>query len=362
LSLLDGPRLDGDESGSPEGGQTRQTSTMRMLVFGGTLFVSRAIAVEAVERGHEVVCAVRGLSGAVPAGAAMLRVDRDDPHGLAQFAGEVFDAVVDTSIMSHRWVADALRMLADRAGHWTFVSSISVYADRATRGLGVDAPVHPPAVVHATLADRAADPDLYGRVKVANEDAVRNTVGERAFIVRPGLVTGPGDHTDRFGYWPMRFARGGRVVVPDVSEQPTQYIDVRDLAAWVIDAGERGLAGTFDAIGPAVPLPRLLADVALAVGSDAEPVPVKPALLDHTGIAPWSGPRSLPLWLPPELQGMTDHDAHASLEAGLRVRSLTYTVAAAMAEERTRGVDRERRAGLTPADEAELLALADAAE
>ena len=181
-------------------------------------------------------------------------------------------------------------------------------------------------------------------------------------FVRPGLVTGPGDHTDRFGYWPMRFARGGRVVVPDVSEQPTQHVDVRDLAVWVLDAAERRLIGTFDAIGPAVPLPGLLADVVLAVGSDAEPVPVKPALLVQAGINPWSGPRSLPLWLPPELHGMTDHDAHPALEAGLRVRSLTDTVAAALAEERARGVDRERLAGLTPADEAELLALADAAE
>jgi 2'-hydroxyisoflavone reductase len=344
------------------GRATRQTSVMRMLVFGGTLFVSRAIAVEAVARGHEVVCAARGLSGAVPAGAALERVDRDDPHGLASLAGQAFDAVVDTAIMSHRWVADALSVLADRAGHWTFVSSISVYADHATRGLGVDAPVHPPAAVHATLADRSADPDLYGRVKVASEDAVRNAVGNRAFIVRPGLVTGPGDHTDRFGYWPMRFARGGRVVVPDVSEQPTQHIDARDLAAWVLDAAERRLVGTFDAIGAAVPLPALLADVARAVGSDAEPLPVKPALLVQAGINPWSGPRSLPLWLPPELQGMTDHDAHPALEAGLRVRPLTNTVAAALAEERARGIDRERLAGLTPADEAELLELADAAE
>ena len=161
---------------------------------------------------------------------------------------------------------------------------------------------------------------------------------------------------------PVDVARGGRVVVPDVSEQPTQHIDVRDLAAWVLDAAERRRVGTFDAIGPAVPLPGPLADLARAVGSDAEPVPVKPALLVQAGINPWSGPRSLPLWLPPELQGMTDHDAHRALEAGLRVRPLTNTVATALAEERARGVDRGRLARLTPADEAELLELADAAE
>ncbi|HET6686966.1 MAG TPA: hypothetical protein VFH02_10625 [Jiangellaceae bacterium] len=101
--------------------------------------------------------------------------------------------------------------------------------------------------------------------------------------------------------------------------------------------------------------------MARAVGSDAEPVPVRPALLVQAGINPWSGPRSLPLWLPRELQGMTDHDARPAMEAGLRVRPLTDTVAAALAEERTRGVNRERLAGLTPADEAELLELADTA-
>src|SRR5262245_19332761 len=126
---------------------------MRMLVFVGTLFVSRALAVEAVERGHELVCAARGVSGAVPEGAALLRVDRDDPHGLPSLAGEAFDAVVETAIMSHRWVADALGVLADRAGHWTFVSSISVYAAHATRWLGVHVAVHPPAAVDAPLAD-----------------------------------------------------------------------------------------------------------------------------------------------------------------------------------------------------------------
>ncbi|MGH3431366.1 MAG: epimerase, partial [Thermocrispum sp.] len=181
---------------------------MRILVFGGTVLVSRAVATEAVRRGHDVVCAARGRSGPVPDGARLVPVDRDDQATLEPLAGERFDAVVDTSIMSHTWTADALRVLGEGAGHWAFVSSISVYAEHRTLGQRPGAPVLEPRPLHATLADRETDADLYGAIKVASENAVLAAF-PGAFVVRPGLVTGPGDHTDRFGYWPMRFARGG---------------------------------------------------------------------------------------------------------------------------------------------------------
>lgn len=329
---------------------------MRILVFGGTVFVSKAIAAEAVRRGHDVVCAARGTSGSVPEGAKLLRVDRDVPDGLVALEGERFDAVVDTSIMSHRWVADALRVLAGNVAHWTFVSSISVYADTVTHGQRPGAPVLEPRPVHATLADRADDPYLYGAVKVASENAVLDALGERAFVVRPGLVTGPGDHTDRFGYWPMRFARGGRVLVPDVPGHPAQYIDVRDLAAWVVDAAEQRLSGTFDGVGPSEPLPDLLAAIAQTVGGEAELVLVAPTVLEAAGVNPWAGPRSLPIWLPVDIQGMLAHDARPALEAGLRVRPLEEAVAGALEQERALGLGRERKAGLTPEEEAEVLA------
>lgn len=329
---------------------------MRVLVFGGTLFVSQAVAAAAVARDHDVVCAARGKSGRVPDGATLVPVDRDAPDGLDALAGERFDAVVDTSIMSHRWTADALAALAGNAGHWTFVSSISVYADHSVLGQGTDAPLLEPRPVHATLADRDNDPNLYGAVKVASENTVRYAMTDRAFVVRPGLVTGPGDRSDRFGYWPARFARGGQVVVPDVPEQPMQYIDVRDLAEWIVTAAEQRLAGTFDGIGAPAPLPELLAGIEAAVGGDSEMVPIAPAVLTEADVNPWAGPRSLPLWLPADYAGMGSHDAEPALAAGLRPRPLADAVAGALAYEQALGLDRERKSGLTPTEEAQLLA------
>lgn len=329
---------------------------MKTLVFGGTRFLSHAVAGEAVRRGHEVVCAARGESGPVPPGARLIRVDRDDPDGLKPLVGEHFDAVVDTSIMSHRWVADALRAVAEKAGHWTFVSSVSVYADHSQPGQTVHSPLLQPRPVHATLADRDGDPDLYGAVKVAGENTVREVLADRAFIARAGLLVGPGDLTDRFGYWPTRFARGGRVLVPDTPDLPAQYVDVADLAAWIIGSGERGLTGTFDAIGPSRPLPDLLRAIADVVGVDVDLVPMTEAALEAAGVQAWMGPRSLPLWLPRSHFGMCAHDERPALDAGLSPRPLDEVVLRALAYERERGVDRERRAGLLPAEEAEVLA------
>lgn len=329
---------------------------MRMLIFGGTVFVGHAIAAEAVLRGHDVICATRGTSGPLPEGVQLMRVDRDEPSMLEPLAHEHFDAVVDTSIMSHRWVAEALSLLADRTDHWTFVSSISVYADMTTPGQRPDAPVLEPREMHATLADRAGDADLYGSIKVASENAVREAFGERAFVVRPGLITGAGDHTDRFGYWPMRFARGGRVLVPDDPQLQAQYIDVQDLARWLVDGAEQRLHGTFDAIGPSTPLSELLAGVADAVGFDGELVAATPEQLTAAGVQQWAGPRSLPLWLGPELYGMGSHDAQPALDAGLRPRPLAEAAGVALEHERRLGVDRPRSSGLTPTEEAEVLA------
>jgi 2'-hydroxyisoflavone reductase len=331
---------------------------MRVLVLGGTVFVGHAVAAEALRRGHDVVCAARGVSGAVPDGTKLVKVDRDDPDGLAPLAGESFDAVVDVATVSYPWVERALRALAEYARHWTFVSTINVYAENATPGGRPDAPLVEPLRRHATREDMRSEEGvaLYGGIKVAAEDAVREAMGEHAFVVRPGLISGPGDDHDRFGYWPARFARGGRVLVPDVPEQPIQYIDVRDLATWILDAAERDQSGTYDGIGPATPLPELLRDIAEAVGVEVELVGATAEQLAAANVTPWSGPRSLPLWLPPSHFGMAGRDARPSLDAGLRIRSLRDAVAGALDHERALGLDRERKAGLTLAEEAEILA------
>lgn len=319
---------------------------MRILVLGGTVFLSKATAVEAVRRGHQVVCAARGESGRVPDGATHVAVDRN--VGLGPLVGAHFDAVVDVAKMSVTWVRDALRSVT--ADHWTFISSCSVYADHSTPGST------------ATLdpleddADAPMSSDRYGAVKVAGENAVRDALDGRAFIVRAGLITGPGDPSDRFGYWPNRLARGGRVAVPDAPDQPAQHIDVRDLAAWIVDAAERRVTGTYDAIGPANPLSLVLGEIAGAVapqGTELVRIP-EPVLQQH-GVAPWVGPRSLPLWLPPTHRAMMFRDAGPALAAGLRVRPTADTALDTLEHERALGPDRTRRAGLTPDVEDALL-------
>ncbi|HEV8556459.1 MAG TPA: NAD-dependent epimerase/dehydratase family protein [Actinophytocola sp.] len=330
---------------------------MRILVLGGTVFVSYTVAAEALRRGHEVVCAARGTSGNVPDGAKLVVVDRDDPGGLAPLAGERFDAVVDVAKISHPWVVRALDALAGTAAHWTFVSSVSAYADETTIGQDATAPLLEPLESELGPDEELTDPHIYGSIKVASENAVRDRLADRAFVVRPGLITGTGDPTDRFGYWPARMHRGGRVLVPD-TDLSSQIIDVRDLATWIVDAAENRLTGNYDAISVPAPLPEMLAEIAAAVGADddVELVRAAPEALEAAKVNYWSGPRSLPLWLPPSWAGLDSHDPTASLNAGLRIRPLADAARAALDHERTLGLDRERKSGLSPAEEAEILA------
>lgn len=329
---------------------------MRVLVLGGTAFLSRAVAARAVLCGHEVICAARGASGNVPEGARLVAVDRDQPDALAALADQAFDAVVDVATMSYPWVRDALSALGARAGHWTFVSSINVYASAIARGQNEDAPLHAPLTAGADAGERIRNPHLYAGIKVACEQAVREATGDRALIVRSGLIVGPGDVSDRFGYWPARVSRGGRVLVPDVPDQPTQYTDVRDMADWIVRAAERKTAGTYNAVGPARPFGELMAGIAAAAGAaDTELVPVPAGWLTAAGVQEWRGKRSLPLWVPPEDRGFMAHDHSRAAAAGLRHRPLGEVVTDVLAYERGRGLDRGREAGLTPGEEAELM-------
>ncbi|WP_433557651.1 hypothetical protein ACQPWY_01875 [Pseudonocardia xinjiangensis] len=174
-----------------------------------------------------------------------------------------------------------------------------------THGSGVDAAL----VTPRTDETPTEDGEAYGPIKVASENAVRDAAGDRTLIARAGLICGPDDGTDRFGYWPNRFARGGRAVVPGDLAQPAQIIDVRDLADWIVRSGEEHLVGTFDASGPRSTLGAVLDETTDAVGAaDLERVPVTPDALTAAGVQPWSGPRSLPLWLTPAEAGMLARD------------------------------------------------------
>jgi nucleoside-diphosphate-sugar epimerase len=323
---------------------------MRILVLGGSVFLSRATAADAVARGHEVTCVTRGRSGDVPEGARHVVWEREDdvPDDLA---AEDFDAVVDVSrIPSHVRKAVA----AWPGAHWVFVSTINVYSDNETPDPGVDGPL-----VEAIEEDRdlAEDPDAYGGMKVACERLVLDGAA-RSTVVRPGLIVGPGDPTGRYGYWPERLADaidGGSVLGPGDPADRVQIIDVRDLAEWIVRMVEAGTTGVYDGVGPANPVAELLAQSAAGVGTSPEVVWPGQEFLTEQAIEPWMGPEALPLWLPrPEYDGMITHRFDLSADAGLIVRSYADTAGDTLTWMREH--PDAPRTGMTREREAEVLA------
>jgi nucleoside-diphosphate-sugar epimerase len=319
---------------------------MRLLVLGGTMFLSRAIAADAVARGHDVTCAARGKSGSVPDGARHVVLDREAPDWSA-LEGE-WDAVVDVA-RTPSWVASALDELVDRIPHWTFISTISVYADQATPGGSQDTlPLLPPTTDDVDLDS----PETYGSNKVACEQDVQGRAKEW-LVVRPGLIVGPGDPSGRFTYWAERLAEGGEVLAPESPDRGTQAIDVRDLAAWIVTSTEQGLTGVYDATGPIVRLGDLVDEIVAAFGGNADLVWASADFLLDRDVNYWSGPRSLPLWLPEDSRGMTAHDVSAAVAAGLTTRPFAETAVDTLAW--LRSVQNPPRTGLSRAEEQDLL-------
>jgi nucleoside-diphosphate-sugar epimerase len=233
------------------------------------------------------------------------------------------------------------------------VSSASVYAEGQPEGADESAELLP--------AHDADDEgwDTYGARKVACERLVLDAVGDRALVARSGLIAGPGDHTDRTGYWPLRFAHpaspDGAVLVPD-SPLQTQVLDVRDLAQWLVRAGLARATGVVNASAPAIPLADHLAQARAVAGHTGPLVPVDQDWLVAHDVAPWSGDRSLPLWLPlPEYVGFMARSTTAAQALGLVARPLADTLADTLAWELASGPGRVRKAGLSPTDELELL-------
>jgi len=311
---------------------------MKLLVLGGTRFLSREVATQAVARGWDVTCACRGASGPVPEGATHLPWDRADAPPAAVVEGG-WDAVVDvTRLPSQARSAAAATSYA----HWVFVSTVSVYADNSSPA------TEPLLEPIAEDVDLAVDPEAYGGMKVACEQAVRAEASS-SVVARPGLIVGPGDPTGRFAYWPQRLTRGGEVLAPGRPEDVVQVIDVRDLAAWLLELAGSRTTGTYDAVGEPVPLGDLLAQMAAGVGdTDPRLTWVDSAFLEEQGVAPWAGEDSLPLWLPrPEYDGMLAHDPGPAVAAGLRLRPLSETAPGCLDSPVT---------ALTPEREAEVLA------
>ncbi|MFX0537623.1 NAD-dependent epimerase/dehydratase family protein [Ornithinimicrobium sp. Y1847] len=323
---------------------------MQILILGGTAQLGRAVGSAAVRAGHDVTALARGKSGEVPEGVRHVVGDRDT-GGLGAVRGTTWDAVIEVASQPGR-VRQAVAEVEAR--HWVYVSSVNVYAsvDGATDESA--------ALVEPLEADSMSGPEEYGAAKVACERAVLDGVGsDRVLVVRPGLIGGPEDGTDRSSYWPYRMSHPveRRVLMPDAVSQPVQLLDVRDLAEWLVVCMEQGVTGVVDAVGEETTLGEVLAESAALANEVPEPVVVDAQWLAEQGVNPWMGPRSLPLWLPGEMAGMMRRSGVAARELGLRHRPLRDTLRAALADAQRRG-DRPWAAGLEWKDERDLIARA----
>ncbi|HEU4332496.1 MAG TPA: NAD-dependent epimerase/dehydratase family protein [Lapillicoccus sp.] len=328
---------------------------MRVLILGGTAWLGGEIARYSVAQGHDVTCLARGESGSVPEGSALVTGDRSRPDAYEAVGDGRWDLVVDVSRQPGQ-VRSALAALSDRAEHWVFVSSGSVYADHSRPGADLDTPLLP-----ALDGDEAAL-ETYGEGKVACEEACRAARGNDVLLARSGLIVGYGDRSDRLGYWPGRFALaqedGGPVLVPERTDRPAQFLDVADLAGWIVEAGMRGVTGPVDAYGPQRVLGDVLDLAREVAGFTGEVVPVSDAMLQEARVEEYMGTRSLPLWIAdPEWAGFSARDTGSAEAAGVRVRDLADTMRETLAWERELGLARTgRRAGLDRAEELAILA------
>ena len=317
---------------------------MKILVLGGTKFLGRAAVEAALAQGHEVTLFNRGETNPeLFPDVEKIRGDRTE--GLSVLDARTWDAVIDTSGYLPAVVLRSAEALKGSVGRYLFVSSISVYAN-FREGPGEDAP-------RAVLGDMPSgemldDYSNYGPLKALCEDAVWDVYGDRATIVRPGLIVGPHDPTGRFTYWPHRVTRGGEVVVPSPPERTVQFIDVRDLGAWVVDLLEREASGAFNATRPDVSWAELFETAVEVTGSDATPIWIPDEFLQQHNVGEWM---ELPLWLAdPEWVGMNQADVSRAAATGLAFRPIEETIRGTLDEAGTTD-----EAGMKPERERELI-------
>ena len=324
---------------------------MRILIVGGTRFIGRHIAEDAIARGHHVTLFHRGTSlpDGLP-GASSVVGDRS--RDLGRLTNR-YDAIVDTCGFLPRDVVAScshLRVLSPEASY-TFISSINAYRDDAP----LDADESAPVWDNGDLDAAEVTAETYGPLKAACERIVREAFGDRALIVRPGLVVGPYDGSDRFTYWVRRVARGGAILAPGQPQRRVQIIDARDLAEWLVSALQASCSGTFNATGPRDRLAfgELLDACRIELGSDAEFVWASEDFLLEHKVEPWS---EMPLWVPQGEAGGWDSISSArAVAAGLEYRPLRATVRDTWEWDQGRDQSAALKSGITAEREAGLL-------
>jgi 2'-hydroxyisoflavone reductase len=326
--------------------------SLKILILGGTVFLGRALAETALRRGHQLTLFNRGRSnpGLFPQ-VENLTGERDG--GLEVLRGRRWDAVIDTCGYVPRLVRASARLLAGAVDHYTFISSISIYADFSRPDMDESAPL-------GKLQDEADEQvggGNYGPLKALCEQAAEQELPGRLLVVRPGLIVGPHDPSDRFTYWPWRVLGGGEVLAPGRPGREIKYIDVRDLAEWILDMLESRAAGIYNADGPAAPctMGDLLEACRTAAASPARFTWVDEQFLLDQQVGEWI---QMPLWVPesdPQYAGFFAVSSQKAMRRGLNFRPLLDTLRATLDWASTRPPDHAWRAGLPRLREAELL-------
>ncbi|HSM61582.1 MAG TPA: NAD-dependent epimerase/dehydratase family protein [Longimicrobiales bacterium] len=343
-------------SGSAASGRpTPPPRAIRLLILGGTGFIGPYQVRYAMARGHHVTLFNRGRTAPdMFPGVETLIGDRNGD--LESLRGHTWDVVIDNSTSRPDWVELSAKFLRDSVGLYFYVSSRSAYADTSRVPMTADAPVH---TYETAGVEPGAEQIPYGLAKALSERAAQAAFPGRTNIVRPGLIIGPGDDTDRFTYWPVRIHRGGEVLAPGDPTDPVQIIDVRDLTEWQVRMAENGTVGVFNGVGPRTPRPmaELLYGIRAVTTAETTFTWVSYEFLTEMGLRPYS---HLPVWMPPTpgREGFARFDLTPEIEAGLTFRPLAVTAKDTLDFHFSRPAERQAqlRAGISAEREAEVLA------
>ena len=338
---------------------------MKLLIIGGTRFVGRHLVTSALARNHEITLFNRGTqSSADSLDVETIYGDRN--HDLSKLQGRRWDVVVDTCGYLPRTVKASAEALVNSIDRYVFISSQSVYADLSTSGVDETAPL---ATVTSEQLEEANAIDssrpsgmtygkMYGGLKVLCEQVAEETLPNRVLTIRPGLIVGPDDYTDRFTYWVVRVARGGEVLAPGRPERFVQFIDVRDLTEWIVRMIEQGGTGIYNANGSANALTMgdVLDECKSVTASDAAFTWVSEEFLLAEKVASWT---EMPLWLPeeaaPDLRGFMYINSDKAVRSGLTYRSLSDTIRDTRNWWEANKQNDELKAGINPDKEQMLL-------
>ena len=334
--------------------ERRDGAPLRILILGGTGFIGPYQVQYAIDRGHSVTLFNRGVTNATLfPNVPRLIGDRNLPDGHKALESGEWDVVIDNPTANPKWVRAAGIALRGRTRHYVFVSTISVFAD-VSSPIDESGPLLPAADI-----DAAFDASAYGRNKVRSEIEARAQFGDTVTIVRPGLIVGPGDLSDRFSYWPVRIDRGGEVLAPGTPNDPVQYVDARDLGEWIVRLAESKTFGTFNATGPKAPttISEMLYGIKSVTTSNARFTWIPADFLAANQVRAWS---DMPVWVPPagRTAGFARVICAKAFAAGLTFRPLADTAAATLQwyHARPAAEQEKARAGLAPDRESAVLA------